>query len=107
MEQNEGCRPIRLLRGNEMIQETPKIDCFKKQVRDSLRRETLNTHAITIAKRAHIYTGGDPAKPVYFIESGQVKLLIHSPEGKEFLLAIHPTGDIFGELDCSGSGVSM
>jgi len=32
---------------------------------------------------------------VYFIESGQIKLLMLSPEGKECLLAIHTAGDIF------------
>ena len=41
---------------------------------------------------------------IYFIESGQIKLLMLSPEGKECLLAIHSAGDIFGELSLSGSG---
>jgi len=44
---------------------------------------------------------------VYFIESGQIKLLMLSPEGKECLLAIHSAGDIFGELCLSGSGVRL
>ena len=35
---------------------------------------------------------------VYFIESGQIKLLMLSADGKECLLAIHSGGDIFGEL---------
>jgi CRP-like cAMP-binding protein len=35
---------------------------------------------------------------IYFIESGQIKLLMLSPEGKECLLAIHSAGEIFGEL---------
>jgi CRP-like cAMP-binding protein len=39
---------------------------------------------------------------VYFIESGQIKLLLLSPEGKECLLAIHSDGDIFGELCLAG-----
>ena len=39
---------------------------------------------------------------VYFIESGQIKLLMLSPEGKECLLAIHTAGDIFGELCLAG-----
>jgi len=39
---------------------------------------------------------------VYFIESGQIKLLMLSPEGKECLLAIHTAGDIFGELFLAG-----
>jgi CRP/FNR family transcriptional regulator, cyclic AMP receptor protein len=90
-----------------MIQANSQIDLFKQQLRDSLRRETLNARAITLAKRAHVYTGGDPAETVYFIESGQVKLLIHSPEGKECLLAILTAGDVFGELCFSGSGARL
>ena len=41
---------------------------------------------------------------VYFIERGQIKLLMLSSEGKECLLAIHSAGDIFGELCLSGLG---
>src|SRR5436190_5798295 len=85
-----------------MIQQTPQADRFKQQLRDSLQRETQNSRAITIAKNAHVYTCGDQDETIYFIESGQIKLLMLSPEGRECLLAIHTTGDIFGELCLSG-----
>lgn len=85
-----------------MIQEKPKIDLFKEQMRESLRQETLHSRAITVEKNDHVYTCGDKDELVYFIESGQIKLLMLSPEGKECLLAIHTTGDIFGELCLSG-----
>jgi CRP-like cAMP-binding protein len=41
---------------------------------------------------------------VYFIETGQIKLLLLSPQGKECLLAIHGGGDVFGELCLAGLG---
>src|SRR6185369_6246500 len=85
-----------------MIQETPQADRFKQQMGESLRQETLNSRAVTIAKHKHVYNCGDKNELVYFIESGQVKLLMLSPEGKECLLAIHTAGDIFGELRLSG-----
>jgi CRP-like cAMP-binding protein len=44
---------------------------------------------------------------VYFIESGQIKLLMLSPEGKQCLLAIHSAGDIFGELCLFGLGARL
>ena len=44
---------------------------------------------------------------VYFIESGQIKLLMLSADGKECLLAIHSGGDIFGELSLSGLGARL
>ena len=81
-----------------MIQQTPQADRFKQQLRDSLQHETLNSHAVKIARHANVYTCGDEDEMVYFIESGQIKLLMLSPEGKECLLAIHSAGDIFGEL---------
>lgn len=94
-------------RNRIMIQETPLADHFKQQLRDSLRSETLNSRAIRIAKHDHVYTCGDQDETVYFIESGQIKLLMLSPEGRECLLAIHTTGDIFGELCLSGSGARL
>ncbi len=90
-----------------MVQETPLADRFKQQLRDSLLYETLNSRAIKIAKNDHVYTCGDQDETVYFIESGHIKLLMLSPEGRECLLAIHTTGDIFGELCLSGSGARL
>jgi CRP/FNR family transcriptional regulator, cyclic AMP receptor protein len=87
-----------------MIQERPQAELFKQQMRESLRRETLNSRAVTIAKHDHVYTCGDRDEMVYFVESGEVKLLMLSPKGRECLLAIHTTGDIFGESCLSGLG---
>ena len=85
-----------------MIEQTPESDLFKQKLRASLQRETLNSRAVKIARHDDVYTCGDQDKMVYFIESGQIKLLMLSPEGKECLLAIHSAEDIFGELCLSG-----
>src|SRR3989337_1747280 len=90
-----------------MIQQTPQAGEFKQQLHDSLQRETMNSRAIKIARHANVYTCGDQDEMVYFIESGQIKLLMLSPEGKECLLAIHSAGDIFGELCLAGSGARL
>jgi CRP/FNR family transcriptional regulator, cyclic AMP receptor protein len=87
-----------------MIQQTPEAERFKERMRDSLRRETENSRAVTIRRHASIYDSGDRDEMVYFIETGQIKLLLLSPEGKECLLAIHSDGDIFGELCLAGLG---
>ena len=84
------------------IQQTPQADLFKLQLRESLQRETANTRAVKVARHTNVYTCGDRDEMVYFVESGQVKLLMLSTEGKECLLAIHSGGDIFGELCLSG-----
>jgi len=89
------------------IQQTPQADEFKQQLRDSLVRETMNSRAVKIARHANVYTCGDQDEMIYFIESGQIKLLMLSSEGKECLLAIHSAGDVFGELCLSGLGTRL
>lgn len=86
------------------IQNTSHDDQFKQQLSNSLQRETVNSRTIKVARHANVYTAGDQDEAVYFIESGQIKLLTHSAEGRECLLAIHSDGDIFGELCLSGLG---
>lgn len=90
-----------------MIQDNPATDLFKQQMRNSLQHETKNSRAIKIAKHNNVYTVGEAVETVYFIESGQVKLATVSSAGRECLLAIHGTGDIFGELCLSGSAGRM
>ena len=87
-----------------MIRQTPHVDRFQQQLRESLRQEAVHGRAITIAEHANVYTSGDQDETVYFIQSGQIKLLMVSPEGRECLLAIHTAGDVFGELCLSGLG---
>jgi CRP-like cAMP-binding protein len=90
-----------------MIQQSPQADRFKQQLRDSLQRETQNSRAVKVARHANVYRCGDQDEHIYFIESGQVKLLIISSQGKECILAIHTAGDIFGELCLSGLGARV
>ena len=90
-----------------MIQQTPQSDLFKQQLGESLQRETMNSRAVKISRHANVYTCGDHDEMLYFIESGQVKLLMLSSEGKECILAIHGAGDIFGELCLSGLGARL
>jgi CRP-like cAMP-binding protein len=90
-----------------MIPQAPRADFFKEQMRESLRRETVNSRTVKIARHATVYACGDQDERVYFIESGQIKLLMLSPEGKECLLAIHSAGDIFGELCLSQLGARL
>ena len=85
-----------------MIQYNPETERFKEQLRNSLQRETQNSRAINIAKHSNVYTAGETVESVYFIESGKIKLVMFSSAGKECLLAIHASGDIFGELCLSG-----
>lgn len=87
-----------------MIQQTSRSDQFKEQMQGSLFNETKNSNPIKVDKHNHVYTAGDERETVYFIEQGQIKLVMASSEGKECMLAIHGPGDVFGELCLSGLG---
>jgi CRP/FNR family cyclic AMP-dependent transcriptional regulator len=86
------------------IQQTSQSDQFKEQMQGSLFNELKDSIAIKVGKHKHVYTVGDERKTVYFIERGQIKLVMVSSEGKECMLAIHGAGDVFGELCLSGLG---
>ena len=66
-----------------MIQAITQSDQFKQQLSYSLQQETLHAPTTTIAKNAHVYRCGELDQTVYFIESGQIKLLMRSPEERE------------------------
>jgi CRP-like cAMP-binding protein len=85
-----------------MVQDSPESDRFKEQLRESLQRQARNSRTVKIPKHANVYSLGEHDEMVYFIEEGQVKLLMLSAEGKECMLAIHASGDVFGELCLSG-----
>jgi len=78
-------------------------EAFKVRMHASLRLGITESAIVKVAKHKNIYRCGDKANTVYFIESGLIKLLMSSPEGKECLLAIHTAGDVFGELCLCGA----
>ena len=82
----------------------PQTHSFKERLHESLLRATLNFPTVYVRKHQSVYVCGDLAEAVYFIQSGQVKLLMLSPGGKECLLAIQTAGDTFGELCLAESG---
>lgn len=88
-----------------MTGQNGRAEPIGRQLRDSLRDKTRGCRIVKIAKHANVYTCGEIAsRSVYVIESGQVELLMLSPEGKECIVAIHTTGDVFGELCLTGKG---
>ena len=59
-------------------QQAPPVDPFNERLRESLQRETLNSRSVRIARHANVYTCGDQDEMVYYIESGQIKLLMQA-----------------------------
>jgi CRP/FNR family cyclic AMP-dependent transcriptional regulator len=44
-----------------------------------------------------VFTQGDPADAVFFVDKGKVKVTVVSGQGKEAVVAFHADGDFFGE----------
>src|ERR1700680_884287 len=49
-----------------------------------------------------VYTQGQPADSVFYIQSGKVKKTVISEQGKEAVVALLGTGDFFGEACLTG-----
>jgi CRP/FNR family transcriptional regulator, cyclic AMP receptor protein len=49
-----------------------------------------------------VFSQGDPADAVFYIESGEVKITVVSEQGKEAVIAILGTNDFFGEACLGG-----
>jgi CRP/FNR family transcriptional regulator, cyclic AMP receptor protein len=90
-----------------MVEYTPPCDRFKLHIRESLRKPSFGWHTARYSKSQCIYTTGQRDGMIYYIESGQVKILLPSQEGKQCLAAIRPPGEIFGELCLSGQPMRL
>jgi CRP/FNR family transcriptional regulator, cyclic AMP receptor protein len=54
-----------------------------------------------------IFSQGDPADAVFYIQKGKVKLSVVSTQGKEAVVAILGAGDFFGEGCLAGQALRM
>jgi CRP/FNR family cyclic AMP-dependent transcriptional regulator len=55
----------------------------------------------------NIFTQGQPAESMFFLERGQVKLAVSSFEGKEAIVATLDSGEFFGEGCLAGQPLRM
>jgi CRP-like cAMP-binding protein len=58
-------------------------------------------------KSQEIYSQGDTAKTVLYIQNGQIKLSVVNEAGKEAVVAILSSGDFFGEGCLAGQNLRM
>ncbi|MBI3805206.1 MAG: Crp/Fnr family transcriptional regulator [Nitrospirae bacterium] len=62
---------------------------------------------LKIQKKKNIFSQGDPADAVFYIQTGKVKLTVVSPKGKEAVIAVLGRSDFFGEGCLAGQLVRM
>jgi CRP-like cAMP-binding protein len=58
-------------------------------------------------KNQKVFSQGDPADAIFYIQSGKVKLTVVSQQGKEAVVGILGTNDFFGESCLLGRPVRM
>lgn len=58
----------------------------------------------TYAKKDVVYSPDDISDKIYYVKNGKVKISKFSPDGKEIILGIYQTGEVFGEMVIYHSG---
>ncbi|HXQ26464.1 MAG TPA: Crp/Fnr family transcriptional regulator [Candidatus Acidoferrales bacterium] len=72
-----------------------------------LARVASSSTALEYRKGQTVYSQGDPAKTVFYIQKGEVKLSVLSERGKEAVIAILDADSFFGEGCLAGQHVRM
>lgn len=62
---------------------------------------------VAFPKKQSVFSQGDTADAVFYIQQGTVRLTVVSNDGKEATLGILSTGDFFGEGSLAGQAVRM
>jgi CRP/FNR family cyclic AMP-dependent transcriptional regulator len=58
-------------------------------------------------KEQIVFSQGDPADAVFYIQKGKVKVTVVSEQGKEAVVALLATGDFFGEACLAGQATRL
>lgn len=85
-----------------MICFAPVGSALKSELRDAFF-ECPESRRIVVRRNRNIYICGEAARAIYCVESGSIRIAKQSSLGKECLLSIQTSGDIFGEISLIGS----
>jgi CRP/FNR family cyclic AMP-dependent transcriptional regulator len=58
-------------------------------------------------KNQKVFSQGEPADSVFYIQEGKVKVCVVSEQGKEAIVTLHGNGDFFGEGCLNGHPLRM
>jgi CRP-like cAMP-binding protein len=76
---------------------TPKSATNVFDPKDFLAKVGVGKTIIEFHRNQKVFSQGDVADTVFYIQSGQVKLTVMSEQGKEAVVAILEPGQFFGE----------
>jgi CRP/FNR family transcriptional regulator, cyclic AMP receptor protein len=77
------------------------------RARSFLDSAGITRRILEYRRSQRIYTQGDPAVTVHYIQQGGVKLSVVNPVGKEAVVAVFGPGDFFGEGGMAGQSVRI
>ena len=72
-----------------------------------LGKITVGKHEISFRKGEKIFSQGDPADSIYFIQTGRIKVTVVSGTGKEAVLAMLGPHEFFGEGSLVGQSLRV
>ena len=72
-----------------------------------LGKIAVGKHEVSFRKREKVFSQGDPADSIYFIQSGRIKITVVSGAGKEAVLAMMGPHDFFGEGSLVGQSLRV
>lgn len=87
------------------IDHLKKMKPFSQLAEDDLHRLTKSADMLRYKRNAVVYVAHDPGDRIFVICDGRVKLLRSSSEGREVVLEILGTGELFGEMVICGEGL--
>ena len=98
----EGVPPGVMCRRARSMQESKKITKlnFKEidlYVQSLLKSIVVGKHVLQLQKNTPVYSQGEQADAIYFIQTGKVKVSVLSAQGKEAVLAMRGPREFFGE----------
>ncbi|HAA83364.1 MAG: Transcriptional regulator, Crp/Fnr family [Thermodesulfobacterium sp. 37_54] len=77
---------------------------FNRLSEDDLSKLSEIAMVKKFSKKEHIFAEGDRATGFYLVKDGWIKIYKLSPEGKEMVVHIFGSGEIFGEIVLAGVG---
>ncbi|HQV78533.1 MAG TPA: Crp/Fnr family transcriptional regulator [Chitinophagales bacterium] len=89
--------------------------CLTCKIRDCSILKPCSTTTLTAisnfksknkyGKGQSVFAVGDEMKGVYFIKSGIIKVEMHTPNGKSFIVKLVSSGDIVGYRECNNTSI--
>lgn len=77
-----------------------QVDLLKKKFFGSALIREART--VRVRRQYNVYACGEEDRALYWIQSGHIKMVVNSRQGKECILDIYAAGDFFGESCLAG-----